>query len=325
MRVVEGCCPEIALASCLLVGLWATIASMNRAEAMGSDQRSWAFGGAMLVSLFRRVFAVAVVVGVFLSASSVSLARPHYRLSVLNKQWIKKTYADSLGISVDRVKSYHVYDLKSVRGVVGFVLGRTASRDGKWVYGSVTFYSRMGDRYMMAGVRLNAADKIRVFQVVDLSARETRFSPAMGAWFLVGHRVKEPQRRARRPLLVVETKTCRQSRCWREMIFISLKDPKHPKKLLTFTTRSVSTPPKATAWKKGMVRRPRYPRFSGNRVVSVRLQKKRGAKPTLEISRAMISTRFDRGRRPQPRIECYTLKSGRFVSDFSFKRGRGRP
>lgn len=229
--------------------------------------------------------------------------------------WSKKRLAQGFALgrhtSADRVLDVRGYDLKSVRDVAGFILGRHRSGHGKWTTAGVVFYVRCGQRFCLPSLSLGAADTLRGRQLVDLAAKETRIPHH------VGYRVLEPTRRARRPLLLIQTERRDGSHLTRAVVMISLEDSKHPKKLLGLTTSSERLGESRPTRGRGRgIGRGRLPRFKGRSVTSMRFLQQPGKPITLEVMERRISTRFNRCREPEPRPTRYLLKGERFVMQF---------
>ena len=229
-----------------------------------------------------------------------------YPMSAWNKDSLKKDFARVFFTKVAKVEELRVHDLKRVRGVVGFTLGRYRSKDGKWTYAGVVVYRRCGKKYCMSHQGLHGADKVRALGLLDLSVKKARFAPGLGTWLSRGGPIKEPPHRARWPVLVVQTEQVHDDRKEQVVSLLSLKDPKRLARLLRLTTRSrqVGEPRK---------RGHRYPRYAGNRVTMVRLIHPKGKAPRLEVLEVLISTRYDRCLKPKPVPVIYELKKGRFA------------
>lgn len=227
-----------------------------------------------------------------------------YPMSAWNKKSLTSDFARMRYTTADRVVELRAFDLKLAPGVKGFTLGRSRVKDGTWVHGGVVIYYNSGKGYRMWAQGMGGARKVRPLALVDLVAAETVVPTNAHFW---GTRsVKEPTRRARWPVLIVQSESLHGSRLKHETFLISLKEPKKPRLLFRLVTLSRR---QGTPRAKGG----RYPRFAGTRVGALRFVKKKNTAPALLITETRISTRFNRCKAPKPVPTRYLLQKGRFV------------
>jgi hypothetical protein len=259
----------------------------------------------------RRMNRVAVLtVGILMAGAPVANARPaaEVPLTAWRLSSLKQHFADTRHTTVRHVEELGIYDLKQARGVLGFTLGRFRSKNGRWSRGGMVVYRPCGKKVCFSSMALETASKVRAVRLVDLSAKEDRIAFGTGSWFPPRRgRVKEPPKRARWPVLVVQTEHLSDDqRLKRQLYLVSLKDPDQPAVLVSLTTLST---------RKGEIGRTRrgFRRFNGTKVTGLRLVRERGKPLRMEVTEERISTRFNRCKKPKPVPVVYEMKEGRFV------------
>ncbi len=267
-----------------------------------------------MLRIIRRDHLSALLSGLLVTGALVAVGAPAEAtpLTAWNRSSLKQQFANLHHTTLKQVEELHVYDLKRVRGVVGFTLGRHRSKNGKYSYGGVAIYTTCGKKICISSMALHTASKVRGLSLLDLSAKQTRIAPGRGSWFVSRRgRMEEPPRRARRPVLAVQSEVVHDGHQKQTVYLISLENPERPRELVRLTTLSTQ---------KGAVPEKRHPkmrrgprRFNGTRVTDLRFVKERGKPPRLEVMEKRISTRFNRCKEPKPVPIIYKFKEGRFV------------
>jgi hypothetical protein len=216
------------------------------------------------------------------------------------KSELKADMAKLLRLPVGNVLTAQGYDLKGVRGCFGISLGTYRAKSSNWVRGVMVVYfkSRRGMRMTLR--HLGAAKWVRPIKVVDLLGSRTRLTPRGH----LSYTVQGPAGRIRWPaVLVVSEGNIGSDRVQWTYIY-SLSTPGQPVQMLRLTTLT------RRAAKRSCPRCP-MPRYVGRRVEGMTFRRVKGS-TELTVSERLISSRYDRCRRPSPTRTVYRAVKGRF-------------
>lgn len=220
---------------------------------------------------------------------------------------LKADLATLLKRPASAVVAMHGFDLKGVRGVNGAAVGIYRSKNGKHTHAALVVYFKQRRKSMMTIVWLHGAKSVAPVALVDLAARRTK--PRLSGYHGRYRSVRSLGKRGqwlKRPALLLETRSTYGGSAHRKLLVISLKPAQRPHRLGEVETRSVRI--KLRRMGKGRVP---YPRFKGTRVESIVFRRK-GRDIEMVVTKRLVSTRYNRCRRPKPRREVFRLKKGRF-------------